>query len=75
MLATRMPGAGHSESAAIRTIGYSVAVVAVGGYLLFGWSFDGDSAIVPTVIGLLVVASALGWTLYSRVSSDKGQER
>ena len=71
MLDTRMPGAGRSESAVIRTIGYSVAVVAVGGYLLFGWSFDGDSAIVPTVIGVIVAASAIGWTLYNRVYSDK----
>jgi hypothetical protein len=67
-----MPGTGHSQSAAIRTIGYSVAVVAVGGYLLFGWSFDGGSAIVPTVIGVIVAASAIGWTLYRRVFSDKG---
>jgi|GEM_PF-2667349 len=67
-----MPGAGHSKSAAVRTIGYSVAVVAVGGYLLFGWSFDGDSAIVPTAIGILVAVAAIGWTLYSRVYSDEG---
>jgi hypothetical protein len=71
MLDTRMPGAGRSESAVIRTIGYSVAVVAVGGYLLFGWSFDSDRAIVPTVIGVIVAASAIGWTLYNRVYSDK----
>jgi hypothetical protein len=67
-----MPGAGRSESAVIRTIGYSVAAVAIGGYLLFGWSFDGASAIVPTVIGVIIAASAIGWTLYSRVYPDKG---
>jgi cobalamin biosynthesis protein CobD/CbiB len=70
-----MPGAGRSESAAVRAVGATVALVAIVGYLFFGWSFSGSETAFPTVIGLLVAVSAIGWTLYSRVFSDKGQER
>jgi cobalamin biosynthesis protein CobD/CbiB len=67
-----MPGGGHSESAAVRTIGAIVALIAVVGYLILGWSFSGSDTTVPTVIGVILAASAIGWTLYNRVSSDNG---
>jgi hypothetical protein len=47
-------------------------LIAVVGYLIFGWSFSGSDATVPTVIGIIVAASAIGWTLYSRLYSDNG---
>jgi cobalamin biosynthesis protein CobD/CbiB len=61
-----MPGAGHSDSEALRLVGGIVALVAVVGYLAFGWSFSGASDIAPTAIGIVVAAVAVGWTLYSR---------
>jgi cobalamin biosynthesis protein CobD/CbiB len=69
-----MPGAGRSESAAVRFGGATVALVAIVGHLFFGWSFSGSETTVPTVIGLLVAVSAIGWTLHSRVFSDTDQE-
>jgi hypothetical protein len=65
-----MPGAGRSKSAAVRAVGATVALVAIVGYLLFGWSFNSSETTVSTVIGLLVAGAAIGWTLYSRVFSD-----
>jgi hypothetical protein len=65
-----MPGAGRSESAAVRAIGATVALVAVVGYLVFGWSFGGSNATTPTVIGIIVAASVIGWALYSRLFAD-----
>ena len=67
-----MPGRSSSGSAAVRTIGATIALIAVVGYLIFGWSFSGPDATVPTVIGIIVAASAIGWTLYSRLYSDNG---
>jgi hypothetical protein len=65
-----MPGAGRSGSAAVRTAGAIVALIAIVGYLVFGWSFDGSGSTVSTVIGGVVALGAVGWTLYSRVYSD-----
>jgi hypothetical protein len=65
-----MPGAGRSGSAVVRAIGAIVALVALVGYLAFGWSFNGSESTVPTVIGGVVALAAVGWTLYSRVYSD-----
>ena len=67
-----MPGAGRSDSPAIRAIGALVALIAVVGYLIFGWSFNGSANIIPTAIGIIVAVSAIGWTLYSRVYLDGG---
>jgi len=67
-----MPGAGRSDSPAVRAIGALVALIAVVGYLIFGWSFNGSANTIPTVIGIIVAVSAIGWTLYSRVYSDGG---
>ena len=65
-----MPGAGRSDSPAVRAIGAIVALIAVVGYLIFGWSFNGSANTIPTAIGIIVAVSAIGWTLYSRVYSD-----
>ncbi|WP_431358928.1 multidrug transporter [Halovenus amylolytica] len=62
-----MPGAGRSESAAVRAIGAIVALIAVVGYLIFGWSFTGSENTIPAAIGIIVAVSAIGWTLYSRL--------
>jgi hypothetical protein len=67
---THMPGVGRSDSAAVRAVGVTVALVAIVGYL-FRWSFSGSETPVPTVIGIPVAASATGWTLYSRVFLQK----
>jgi hypothetical protein len=64
-----MPGTGRSRSAAVSAIGAIVALVAVVGYLVFGWSFGGSGDTVPTAIGIIVAVTAVGWTLYSRVSA------
>jgi hypothetical protein len=60
-----MPGGGHSNSEAIRAIGAVVALIAVVGYLIFGWSFDGSGSTTATAIGAIVAVSAPGWTVYS----------
>ncbi len=67
-----MPGAGRSDSSAMRTVGAIVALIAVVGYLTFGWSFNGSANTIPTVIGIIVAVSAIGWTLYRRVYSERG---
>jgi hypothetical protein len=70
---SHMPGAGRSDSSAVRTIGAIVALIAVAGYLIFGWSFDGSANTIPTAIGIIVAVSAIGWTFYSRVYLHGGQ--
>jgi len=67
-----MPGAGRSDSPAVRAIGAIVALIAVVGYFIFDWSFNGSANTIPTAIGIIVAVSAIGWTLYSRVYSDGG---
>lgn len=47
-----------------------MALIAIVGYLVFGWSFDGSGSTVSTVIGVVVALGAVGWTLYSRVYSN-----
>jgi hypothetical protein len=67
-----MPGAGRSESPALRALGAIVGLLAIVGYLIFGWSFNGSGGTIPPAIGTIVAALAIGWTLYSRVYSDGG---
>lgn len=62
-----MPGRGRSASPAIRVIGVVVALIAVVGYLVFGWSFNSSENTLPTAIGIIVAVLAIGWTLYERV--------
>jgi hypothetical protein len=71
-LDTCMPGAGRSGSPAVRFIGATVALIAIVEYLIFGWSFNGSKTTVTTILGIIVAVSAIGWTVYSRVYSDKG---
>jgi hypothetical protein len=56
----------------VRTIGAVVALIAVVGYLIFGRSFNGSGSTVATAIGIIVAVLAIGWTVYSRVYSERG---
>jgi hypothetical protein len=58
-----MPGSGRSDSPAVRIIGGIVALIAVVGYLVFGWSWGSGDAI-PTAIGSVVAVSILAWSFY-----------
>ena len=58
-----MPGAGSSDSPLVTYIGIAVAAVAVVGYLVFGWSFDGSDGPVPFVVGAAAALVAVGWYL------------
>jgi hypothetical protein len=62
-----MPGAGRSNSPAVRIVGAIVALVAVVGYLVFGWSWGPGDAI-PRMIGTVVAVSVIAWSFY-RVES------
>jgi hypothetical protein len=44
-------------------------LIAVVGYVVFGWSW-GSSDPVPTAIGAVVAVAAVGVTLYRRVYSN-----
>ena len=58
-----MPGGGRSDSSVVRSIGAIVAVIAVVGYLGFGWSWGAGDA-VSTAIGTIVAVSIIGWLFY-----------
>jgi hypothetical protein len=62
-----MPGGGRSDSPAVRIIGGVVALIAVVGYLVFGWSWGAGDAI-PTTVGAIVAVSTIAWSFY-RVES------
>jgi len=66
-----MPGAGRSESTAVRRIGTLVALIAVIGSLVFGWSFGGSGNTTATVVGIIVAVLAIGWALYSIYSDGR----
>jgi hypothetical protein len=61
-----MPGRA-TDSSSLRFVGAAVAVVAVIGYVVFGWRFGGDSGTVPTALAVLAVAVGVGVTLYRRL--------
>lgn len=62
-----MPGAGRSNSRALRVVGALVALVAVLGAAFGGWSFDGlADGPLPFAIAILAVTLAVGASLYSR---------
>ncbi len=63
-----MPGGGRSDSPAVRIIGGIVALIAVVGYLAFGWS-RGSGDAIPTAIGTIVTVCVLGWAFY-KVESE-----
>jgi hypothetical protein len=50
-------------------VGAAFALVAVVGYLAFGWQFGGETDGVPLAIGLGAVAVAVGVTLYRRLGA------
>lgn len=58
-----VPGGGRSDSSVVRVIGAIVAVIAVLGYLVSGWSWGSGDAI-PTGVGAVVAAAVIGWSLY-----------
>ena len=58
-----MPGAGRSGSRLGTLVGLAFAAVAVVGYAVFGWRFDGSSGPLPVAIAILAVAVAVGWEL------------
>jgi hypothetical protein len=59
-----MPGGGRSDSPAVRIIGAIVALIAIVGYIGFGWSWGSGDAI-PTTIGAIVAVSIIGWSFYT----------
>jgi hypothetical protein len=62
-LQLHMPGGGRSDSPVVRIIGGIVALIAVVGYLVFGWSW-GTGGAIPTTIGAMVTVSIIGWSFY-----------
>lgn len=58
-----MPGKA-SDSTAMQYVGAAVFVVAVVGYVAFGWRFGDLENLTPVVIGALVAAVAVGYTVY-----------
>jgi hypothetical protein len=48
-------------------LGAAFAVVAVVGFVVFGWRFGSDSGSVPTALAAVAVLVAVGTTLYRRL--------
>jgi hypothetical protein len=63
-----MPGR-SSRSTALRYVGIATALLALVGYTVLGWRFDGSGGTTPFAIGAAVAVFAVGWTLYQRLSS------
>jgi len=61
-----MPGRA-SPSGSFQYIGVLVAVVAVIGYVVFGWRFGETDDMIPVVLATVCIGIALGWKLYKRV--------
>lgn len=66
-----MPGAGHSESLAVRFIGAMIGLIAAAGSLVLAWLFSNSKTTILTAIGIIVAVSAVGWILYSHMYSDE----
>jgi len=60
-----MPGR-SSQSRTLQYVGAITAVVAVIGYVVFGWRFGDTDATIPFLFGALCVIIAIGWELYRR---------
>lgn len=61
-----MPGR-TSQSRLLQYVGVAAALVAVVGFVVFGWRFGGESdGATPLVVGAVCAAVALGWTIYRR---------
>jgi hypothetical protein len=63
-----MPGR-PSQSKPLQYAGAVVALVAIAGHVVFGWRFGETGGITPFVIGAVVAAIAVGWTLYQQTST------
>jgi len=63
-----MPGAGRSDSTALRVLGAVVALIAVVGYVFFDWSFSAPDDATPVAIGVVIAVLAVGVTAYDRLS-------
>jgi hypothetical protein len=66
-----MPGRGGWDPPAIQVVGAMLALIAVVGYLVFGWSLGSGDAI-PTAIGTIVAVSIIGWSVYKIESLTAG---
>lgn len=72
VLQVGMPGGGgRSGSRSVGFLGAIVALIAVVGYLGFGWSW-GSSNAIPTAVGIVVGASVIGWSFYKVESLTAG---
>lgn len=60
-----MPG--RSQSTALQYVGALVALVALVGYVVFGWRFGETDGTLPLAIGVACAIIAVGWTLYRRL--------
>ena len=58
-----------SESKPLQYLGAIVALIAVVGYVVFGWRFGETDGVLPLAIGILGAIIAVGWTLYQRLGS------
>lgn len=61
-----MPGR-PSQSKPLQYIGVLVAIIALVGYVVFGWRFGEADGVLPLAIGIVCVIIAVGWTLYQRL--------
>ncbi|MFC6836896.1 hypothetical protein [Halomarina ordinaria] len=57
-----MPGR-SSRSPTLQWVGLAAFVVALVGFVVFGWRFGGESDTFPFALGVAVAVLALGWTL------------
>lgn len=62
-----MPGRAN-ESPSLQLVAAAIALVAVVGYVAFGWRFGGDSSTMSTALAVVAVAIAIGATAYRRLS-------
>lgn len=60
-----MPGR-SSPSRTLQFVGAITAVVALIGYIVFGWRFGDTGASLPFLLGALCVVIAVGWELSRR---------
>ena len=62
-----MPGRAN-ESPSLQLVAAAIALVAVVGYVVFGWRFGGESNTLSTALAVVAVAIAIGATAYRRLS-------
>ena len=62
-----MPGRAN-ESPPLQLVAAAIALVAVVGYVVFGWRVGGESNTLSTALAVVAVAIAIGATAYRRLS-------